>query len=137
LARNPDFIAAIKFLANNDLGGYVSPGFNKLRTTLLQHEKTNIERLLAPFKTTWHTKGVTITADGWSDAQQRPLINFIAVTKEGPMFLRAINTEGDIKRKEYIAEKLMSIIEEVGPKNMVQVITDNASNYKGAEMLIE
>jgi hypothetical protein len=92
LARNPDFIAAIKFLANNDLGGYVSPGFNKLRTTLLQHEKTNIERLLAPFKTTWHTKGVTITADGWSDAQQRPLINFIAVTKEGPMFLRAINT---------------------------------------------
>jgi hypothetical protein len=98
LARNPDFIVAIKFLANNDLGGYVSPGFNKLWTTLLQHEKkTNIERLLAPFKITWHTKGV-ITTDGWSDAQRHPCINFIAVTEDDPMFLRAINTEGDIKR---------------------------------------
>jgi hypothetical protein len=51
MARNPDFIAAIKFLANNDLGGYVSSRFNKLRTTLLWHEKTNVERLLGPFKT--------------------------------------------------------------------------------------
>jgi hypothetical protein len=31
----------------------------------------------------------------------------------------------------------MAIIEEVGPKNVVQVIIDHASNYKGAGMLIE
>jgi hypothetical protein len=80
---------------------------------------------------------VAITAYGWSDAQWRPLINFIVVTKDGHMFLRAINTKVDVKRKEYIAEKLMIIIEEVGLKNVVQVITDNASNCKGAGMLIE
>jgi hypothetical protein len=80
---------------------------------------------------------VAITAYGWSDAQWRPLINFIVVTKDGHMFLGAINTKVDVKRKEYIAEKLMIIIEEVGLKNMVQVITDNASNCKGAGMLIE
>jgi hypothetical protein len=47
--------------------------------------------------------------------------NFIAVSEDDPMFLRAINIEGDVNRKEYIAEKLMAIIEEVRPKNVVHV----------------
>jgi hypothetical protein len=53
------------------------------------------------------------------------------------MFLGAVNTEGEIKRKEYIADKLISVIESVGPKNVVQVITDNAANCKGAGLIIE
>jgi hypothetical protein len=137
LARNPNYIAAFKFLANTDLDGYVPPGYNKLRTTLLQHEKINVEKLLQPFKSTWSTKGVTITSDGWTDAQRRPLINFIAIIEGGPMFLRAINSEGEVKRKEYIAEKLIAVIEEVGAKNVVQVVADNAANCKGAGMIVE
>ena len=97
----------------------------------------HVERLLEPFKTTWPTKGITITADGWTNPQRRPLINFIAVSEDGPMFLGAVNTEGEIKRKEYIAEKLISVIESVGPKNVVQMITDNVANCKGAGLIIE
>jgi hypothetical protein len=37
-----------------------------------------------------------------------------------------------VKTKEYIAEKLKSIIEEVGRHNVVQIITDNTTNCKGA-----
>jgi len=57
LARNPNYIAASKFLANTDLGGYVPPGYNKLRTTLLQHEKINVERLLQPSRVHGLQKG--------------------------------------------------------------------------------
>ena len=53
------------------------------------------------------------------------------------MFLRADNCEGEYKSKEYIAEKLKGIIEEVGRDNVVQIITDNAANCKGAGLLIE
>jgi hypothetical protein len=53
------------------------------------------------------------------------------------VFLRAANCEGDVKIKEYIADKLKSIIEEVARHNVVQVITDNAANCKGAGLLIE
>ena len=49
------------YLANTDLGECVPPGYNKLRTTLLQQGRVNVERLLEPFKTTWPTKGITIT----------------------------------------------------------------------------
>ena len=119
------------------MDGYVLLGYNMLRTTLLQQEKSNVEKLLEPIKTTWPLKGVTIASDGWTDAQRRPLINFLAITESGPMFLRGINTEGEVKKKEYIVEKLIAVIEEVGAKSVVQVITDNAANCKAVGMIVE
>ena len=65
-------------------------------------------------KSTWLEKGVTICADGWSDPQRRPIINFIAISEKAPIFLRADNCEGEIKSKEYIADKLRAVLDEVG-----------------------
>uniref|UniRef100_A0A0A9EF24 DUF659 domain-containing protein n=1 Tax=Arundo donax TaxID=35708 RepID=A0A0A9EF24_ARUDO len=113
------------------------PGFNKLRTTLLKNEKAHIDMLLESTKSTWNEKGVTICSDGWSDPQRRPLINFIAISGKKPMFLKADNCEGEVKTKEYIAEKLRAVIEEVGRQNVVQIITDNAANCKGAGLLVQ
>ncbi|KAK2662693.1 hypothetical protein Ddye_001267 [Dipteronia dyeriana] len=45
-ARNPYYVRAF----TNALPGYVPLGHNALRTTLLQKEKSNIERLLVPIK---------------------------------------------------------------------------------------
>ena len=50
LARNPHFIGAFTYAANNPLPGYKPPRYNMLRTSLLQMEKANIERLLMPIK---------------------------------------------------------------------------------------
>jgi hypothetical protein len=61
----------------------------------------------------------------------------LSVTEDGPMFLRAINTEGISKTKEYIAEKMLAVIDEVGAQNVVQVITDNAANCRAAAVIIE
>ena len=36
---------------------------------------------------------MSICSDGWSDAQ-RPLMNIMAISEGGPMFLKAINCEG-------------------------------------------
>ena len=52
LAKNPYYVSSYSFAANHALGGYVPPGYNKLRTTLLQKEKVNVERLLEPVKST-------------------------------------------------------------------------------------
>ncbi|TVU33699.1 hypothetical protein EJB05_25532, partial [Eragrostis curvula] len=100
-------------------------------------ERTHVERMLQPIKSTWSSKGVSVVSDGWSDAQRRPLLNFLAVTEDGPMFLKAINTEGEIKKKEYIAEKMLAVIDEIGAHNVVQVITDNAANCKAAGFIVE
>ncbi|KAM0906211.1 hypothetical protein ACQ4PT_016894 [Festuca glaucescens] len=137
LARNPWFRQAFMFAANSKLAGYVPPSYNKIRTSLLVQEKTHVERMLQPIKSTWSSKGVSIVSDGWSDPQRRPLLNFMAVTEDGPMFLRAVNTVGDTKSKEYIFEKLVETIDFIGAENVVQVVTDNASNCRGAGLMVE
>jgi hypothetical protein len=45
-AKNPYFIEMVKYVANNNLAGYISLGYNKLRTTLLQKWSGHIDKLL-------------------------------------------------------------------------------------------
>ncbi|XP_062193504.1 uncharacterized protein LOC133896882 [Phragmites australis] len=137
VARNPNYRSSYNFVANNKMGGYVPPGYNALRTTLLQKEKAHVERMLQPIKSTWPFNRVTIAADGWTDPQRRPILNFIAVTEGAPIFLKSIDSEGEVKSKEYIFDRLKEVIEEVGSKNVVQVITDNAANCKAVGLMIE
>ena len=82
---------------------------------------------MEPIKKTWNEKGVSICSDGWSDAQRRPLINIMAVSESGLMFLKAINCEGETKDKNFIADLLINTIQEIGPQRVVQVIIDNAA----------
>ncbi|XP_020267247.1 uncharacterized protein LOC109842776 [Asparagus officinalis] len=137
LARNPYFSKMITYAASNSITGYKPPGYNSLRTTLLQREKAHVERLLEPIRGTWKQNGVSICSNGWADAQRRPLINFIAVSDNGPMFLHCVNAEGEQKNKYFIAEKLEACIREVGPQNVIQIITDNASACKAAGAVVE
>lgn len=136
-ARNPHYQDSYNFAATHNIPGYKPPGYNRLRTTLLKNEKMHIDKLLEHVKSTWIERGVTICADGWSDPCRRPLINFVAISEKAPVFLKAENCEGDLKTKEYIFEKLKSVIEEVGRHNVVQVITDNAPNCRGAGLLVQ
>ncbi|KAL6519717.1 hypothetical protein OROMI_032611 [Orobanche minor] len=131
-ARNPHYIKSYNLAASSNISSYLPPTYNALRTTLLQKERANVERLLVPIKTTWKEKGVTIVSDGWSDSQRRPLINFMVVTETGPMFLKAVNCEGQIKNKFFIADLIKGVVMEVGPQNVVQVIIDNAPVCKAA-----
>ncbi|XP_072984347.1 uncharacterized protein [Typha latifolia] len=137
LARNPYYVRAFQFATNNNISGFVPPGYNMLRTTLLQQERANIEMLLNPIRSTWREKGLSIICDGWTDGQRRPLINFLAVTESGLMFLRAVNCEGEYKDKFCISNLIIKIIEEVGPYNVVQVVIDNAPICKAAGMLLK
>ncbi|XP_058750554.1 uncharacterized protein LOC131623560 [Vicia villosa] len=137
VARNPYFISAFTYAANTYISGYIPPSYNAIRTSMLQREKANILKLLQPIKYTWPEKGVSIVTDGWTDAQRRPLINFMATSSAGPMFLKAIDGTGEFKDKHYIAKLILNTIDEVGAQNVVQVITDNAPVSKAAELIVE
>ena len=115
LARNPYYREAFSYATNTpNLSGYKPPSYNKLRTTLLTTERSHVENLLQPIRNSWNQKGVTIVSDGWSDLQRRSLINFMAITESGPIFLKAVNYSGDIKDKDFIALHIRDAITEVG-----------------------
>ena len=90
-ARNPYYCNSYAYAATHSILGYLPPGYNALRTKLLQKERAHVERLLKPIKDFWLENGLRIVSDGWSNPQRRPLINIMAVSDESPVFIKAID----------------------------------------------
>ena len=66
----------------------------------------------------------------------RPLINVLVYFPKGVLFLRVVDASVHKKTSEYIFKILEEAILEVGEENVVQVITDSASNCVGAGKMI-
>ena len=117
---------------------YRGPAYNSMRTDLLDAVKCRVEK----DSTAWfdHGKNVTgfvLASDGWTDAQKRPLLNFMLVTPRGTKFVRALDTSGNEKSGQYIADKMSEVIDEVGPAHITAVIMDGASNNVSANKILE
>lgn len=96
-----------------------------------------MEDILAPIRASWGSFGVTIVLDGWTDTRRRPLINIIATSPKGAMFLKAEDCLGEVKDAQFIASILIKSIEQIGPTKAVQVVTDNAPICKVAGLIVE
>lgn len=112
--------------------GYKPPAYEKARTTLLDACKRKVENDLAPVRQTLYSHGVCVVSDGWTNMKNHPLINVIASNSCGSMFLYAEDFSGEEKTGEAIAQFLLQATDEIGPSNVLQVITDNASNCRVA-----
>lgn len=83
------------------------------------------------------TQGVSAVSDGWTDIKNKPLINVIASNSIGSCFLYAQDFSGVENTGSMINEFLLKAIDEIGPANVMQVVTDNASHCKAAGKEIE
>jgi hypothetical protein len=73
------------------------------------------------------TYGASLAGNGWSSVNNHPLFNIMCVSPTGEEFLGAIDTSGHTKDAVYIADVMKRYLIEVGPENVVQICTDNAS----------
>ena len=117
--------------------GYVPPGLEKLRTTMLTKAKKEVEKMLEPIKLAWPTSGVTIASDGWTDLARQPLVNFMVSSLNGLVFLKAVDALGEYKDAQYMGELFLKVIEDVGVDSCVKIITDNAPVCKAVGMIVE
>ncbi|RVW97199.1 hypothetical protein CK203_029942 [Vitis vinifera] len=61
--------------------------------------------------------------------ESRRLINFLVNSPAGTWFMKSIDASDTIKNGELMFKYLDEVVEEIGEENVVQGITDNASNY--------
>ncbi|XP_021854008.1 uncharacterized protein [Spinacia oleracea] len=109
----------------------------RMRLSLLEQEKAHVDALLQPFRDSWKKKEVSLCSDGWTDRQKRPLINVMAASGYGSMFLKCFDASGNTKDAEYVASLFQEVIDKEGAHNVVQIITDNAGNFKAAGLALE
>jgi hypothetical protein len=65
------------------------------------------------------------------------LINVLGVSATSVVFLAAHDSSSIIASPQHISDLLLKTINDVGPSNVIQVITGNAANCKGAGKIIE
>ena len=72
-----------------------------------------------------------------TDVQKRPLINFMATSQKGPIFIKSIDGTKEYKDKQFIADLFLMVIGEVGHQHDVQIITGNAFIMKATGSIVE
>ncbi|KAL7584675.1 uncharacterized protein LOC111920429 [Lactuca sativa] len=136
ILRNPQFLEMISAIKNAP-DGYKPPSCEKARTVLLDECVRDVEKELTPIKDTWITQRVSIVSDGWSNVKHNPLINVLTVNSRGATFMYAEDFSGVEKSGVEISKFLVGAIDNIGPSNVLQVVTDNAANCKAAGREIE
>ena len=76
-------------------------------------------------------------ADGWKDRRERTLINFLVNNLKGTVFIESIDASSYVKSGQKMFELLDKFIQKIRPENVIQVVTDSASNNVYAGKLLE
>jgi hypothetical protein len=126
-ARSASFKKAAKMISEMR-SSYLPPSYHDIRKRLLNETKHKLKAQIGErTKMFIRTYGATLVGDVWSSVNNHPLLNMMCVSPVGEEFLGAIDTSGHMKDAVYIADVIKRYLIEVGPKNVVQVCTDNAS----------
>ncbi|CAH9127662.1 unnamed protein product [Cuscuta epithymum] len=112
--------------------GYTPPSQYQLRETLLKGEVERKKEILKKQEEEWKSNGCSVMTDAWSDGKKRSIMNLCVNCKLGTTFLSSKDTKDDSHTGQYIFEYVDGCIEEIGEENVVQVVTDNASNNMAA-----
>ncbi|XP_049935253.1 uncharacterized protein LOC126410323 [Nymphaea colorata] len=116
--------------------GYKMPSFHKLRGKILNNVVRDVKAYYDELKLSWKQTRCSVMADGWTNIKNRTLVNFLVYCPFGTMFLKSVVFSDTPKTADVLFEVFDKVIQEVGPQNVVQFITDNAANYKAiGEML--
>ena len=60
---------------------------------------------------------------------KKDIVNFLVNSPKGSVFIRLMDVSDVVKDANLLFKILDNSVKEIGEENVVQVVTDNASNY--------
>ncbi|XP_073136974.1 uncharacterized protein [Henckelia pumila] len=107
--------------------GMKPPSYHEVRVKYLKSSLTNTNLFLKSHEEDHAKYGCTIMADGWMDKKGRSLINFLVNGPKGTVFVESVDASSYSHTADKMYELLSRFVNRIGEKNVVQVVTDNAS----------
>jgi len=106
------------------------PSIYEARVPLLKKEVEDTEKALVEHKQEWAQKDCSILSSGWRDCTvQKDIVNFLVNSPKGSVFIKSMDVSDAVKDANLLFKILDDLVEEVGEENVVQAVTENASNY--------
>ncbi|XP_073153018.1 uncharacterized protein [Henckelia pumila] len=116
--------------------GMKPPSYHEVRVKYLKKELTNTNLCLKSQEEDHAKYGCTIMADGWTDKKGRSLINFLVNGPKGTVFVESVDASSYSHTADKMYKLLKLFVNRIGEKNVVQIVTDNAScNVKAGRLL--
>ena len=113
------------------------PSYRAITDKLLVRALDRTNEIVDKFKEEWKTTGCSIMSDGWTDRKRRSICNFMVNSPKGTIFLYSLDTSDISKTADKVFKMLDDVVDAVGEDNVIQVVTDNAANFKaGGELLM-
>lgn len=112
--------------------GYKMPSCHSLRGKLLNSCVHEVGEICKELRKSWEVTGCTVMADRWMDKTGRAIINFFIYCPKGTMFLKSVDASDIENTSEGLLSVFDGIVQDVGPGNIVNFITDSAPCYKAA-----
>lgn len=106
--------------------GMKPPSYHEVWVKYLK-ELANTNSLLKSHEEDHAKFGCTIMADGWTDKKGRTLIIFLVNSPKGSVFIESVDASSYSHIDDKMFELLSKFMYRIGEKNVVQVVTDNAS----------
>ena len=116
--------------------GFQPPTQHDFQGKLLEEEHARTKSLLQDREDEKIKHGCSIMTDAWTDMKRRSIMNLCTNTSEGTTFLKSKEMSDQSHTSEVTYELVDKAIEDVGAENVVQIVTDNASNNMGAKALL-
>ncbi|TVU50507.1 hypothetical protein EJB05_01880 [Eragrostis curvula] len=116
--------------------GFEPPSMDQLRGVLLTEEYERTKSLVQEREAEKLKNGCSIMTDAWSDRKRRSIMNLVTNCADGTSFMSSKEMSAVSHTSEVIFELVDKAIEEVGEDEVVQVVTDNASNNMGAKKML-
>jgi hypothetical protein len=98
----------------------------------LHENYEELQQYVSRFKDDWPTYGVTIMSDSWTGPSRMSIINFMISSNGRMYFHKSVNATGYMQNSQFVYDHIKQVILEVGEENVVQIVTDNGSNFKKA-----
>ncbi|KAH0749021.1 hypothetical protein KY290_028253 [Solanum tuberosum] len=117
--------------------GMKPPTFHEVRVTHLKKEVEKVEKIIDEHKVQWTKFGCSIMMDKWTARNGKMIINILVNSPIGSVFLGSVDASNESTDSTKMYKLFESTIERIGPENVVQIVTDNASeNVKAGSMMM-
>lgn len=115
---------------------YKMPSYHALRGKLLNKSIEDAEEYGEELRKSWDVTGCSVMVDRWVDKAGHSVINFFVYCPKGTMFLKSADVSDISECPDALLELFDGVVQEVGPKKIVNFVTDASVSCKAASKLL-
>ncbi|XP_038690056.1 uncharacterized protein LOC119988891 [Tripterygium wilfordii] len=122
------FHPMLEAIASGGLG-VEAPSYHDIRGWILKNSVEEVKNDVGKYTTAWASTGCSVLVDQWITDMGRILLNFSVYSPEATVFLKSVDVSDIINSSDALYELLKQVVEEVGVRHVLQVITNGEEVY--------